>query len=315
MYFIKAREMKTEWWRYFVTMLPVLFAYFILGGIPLYIVIFANQMHGIPMDLENFSKTTDPADLGLSQNAGLLILLLPAVLGFFVLWFSIIKIHHTTTGNIASYEGKIRWGRFFRAAFLWLLFLIIAELIFAVIAPENYTYQFDLQKFLPLVVIAVLFIPFQTWFEELFFRAYMLQGIGLLFRSRIIALILTSVGFGLLHSFNPEVSEFGFWSTMPYYIGFGLFAGLLVVYDNGIEMACGIHAVNNVYSAILVTYNGSVLKTPALWSIQKIDPWAMNLGFLLMAVLFFIIMARRYNWGDWNKLFRFIPRSELKQTN
>lgn len=308
MYFIQAQKSKNEWWRYLTGLLIVMFAYLVLGSIPLGIVMFYKAAQGIPMDMNNFMDTYNTEAIGISQNSGLLLLLFPSVLAFFVLWGVMVWIHGKKTGDIASSEGRIRWSRMLLASFIWLVLMIISELLFAYTYPEKYSFDFNPEKFIPLLILALFFIPFQTWFEELLFRSYLMQGIGLLFRSRIAALLLTSLGFGLLHSFNPEVREFGFMATMPYYVGFGIFAGLLVIMDNGIEMAFGIHAVNNVYSAVFVTYESSVLKTPALWTLNKINPWLQNLAFLIMALVFILIMAKIYKWDEWKRIFRLIPR-------
>lgn len=308
MYFIKAQENLNEWWRYLITLTITFFSYIVIGALPLILVITIQSLNGVPIDLNTFVETSNPEAIGIGLNFGLILLLFPSVLAFFVLWILIKKFHQTGSGKIASASGRIRWSKIFQGALLWIVLLIIAELIFHHISPENYAFQFDPAKFLPLLVIALVFIPFQSWFEELLFRGYLMQGLGIVFRLRFIALILTSLGFGLLHSFNPEVKEFGLLSTMPYYIGFGLFTGLLVILDDGIELACGIHAINNIYSAVFVTYESSVLKTPAIWSIQKLNPWTMNIAFLAMAVIFILIMTRYYNWTDWKKIIRPIPK-------
>ncbi len=310
MYFIRAQKSKNEWWRYLTGILIVMLAYLVIGSIPLGIVLVLKTAQGAPMDMNAFIETYNTEAIGISQNSGLLLLLFPSVLAFFVLWGVMVLIHGKKTGDIASSEGKIRWPRLLTASFIWLTLMIAAELIFASTHPENYSFRFAPERFFPLLILAILCIPFQAWFEELLFRSYLMQGTGLLFRLRIVALLLTSLGFGLLHAFNPEVKEFGFMSTMPYYVGFGIFAGLLVIMDNGIELAFGVHAVNNIYSAVFVTYESSVLKTPALWTINRIDPWLLNLAFLIMACVFIFIMAKIYAWNDWKRIFRLIPKIE-----
>lgn len=307
MYFIKAQESNNKWWQYILTLLAVSIAYLILGSLPLGIALAIKLTGGADLDLQGFVDTYDTEILGIDQNLGLILLLFPAVIGFFVLLLMMINLHKRKLGAIASTEGKIRWSRMFTGALVWLMLLILAEGLFFVLDPGNYEYNFQPQRFFPLLLIALIVIPWQAWFEELLFRSYLMVGIGLLFRIRFIALILTSAAFGLLHFSNPEVKEFGFWHTMPYYVAFGLFAGLLVIYDNGIELACGVHAINNIYGAVLVTYESSVLKTPALWEMKTIDPMATNIGFLIIAAIFIIIMAQIYNWGDWKKMFTTIP--------
>ncbi len=309
MYFIKAQESSNKWWQYILTIVVVMFAYLVIGSIPLGIALALKVAGGTGVDLQNFMDTYNTETLGIDQNLGLILLLFPAVIGFFALLLMMINLHKKKLGAIASAEGKIRWERLFSGALIWFVLLALGEGVFFLIDPANYEYNFNLTRFLPLVIISLIIIPWQAWFEELLFRSYLMVGTGLLFRLRFLALLITSAAFGLLHFSNPEVREYGFWLTMPYYIAFGLFAGLLVIYDNGIELACGVHAINNIYGAVLVTYESSVITTPAVWKVKAIDPLVTNLGFLVIATLFFIIMARRYHWGDWRKLFSVIPRN------
>jgi membrane protease YdiL (CAAX protease family) len=48
-----------------------------------------------------------------------------------------------------------------------------------------------------------------------------MQGFAAMVKNRWFPLIMTSILFGLMHSFNPEVKEFGFFTMMPQYIAFG----------------------------------------------------------------------------------------------
>jgi len=307
LYFIKAQESGNKWWQYILTLLAVSIAYLILGSLPLGIALAIKLAGGADLDLQGFLDTYDTEILGIDQNLGLILLLFPAVIGFVVLLLMMINLHKRKLGAIASADGKIRWNRMINGALIWLVLLILTEGLFFVMDPGNYEYNFNLKRFLPLVLIALVVIPWQAWFEELLFRSYLMIGLGLFFRIRIIALILTSAAFGLLHFSNPEVKEFGFWYAMPYYVAFGLFAGLLVIFDNGIELACGVHAINNIYGTVLVTYESSVIKTPALWKMKTIDPMATNIGFLIIATIFILIMARVYKWENWKKMFTTIP--------
>ncbi|MGD2034889.1 MAG: CPBP family intramembrane metalloprotease [Bacteroidales bacterium] len=314
MYFIKAQQSDNRWHLYVLTLFIYVFTYLVVGIIPLGVVLAVKMAGEGGVDLQGFLETYNTELLGIGQNPGLILLLFPAVISFFVLLLLMINLHKRRLGDIASAEGKIRRERLITGSVVWLMLLVIAEVIFYKIDPDNYEYLFDLRKFLPLVVISFVIIPWQAWSEELFFRSYLMVGFGLLFRIRFLALLITSAAFGLLHFSNPEVREFGFWVTMPYYIAFGLFAGLLVIFDDGIELACGIHAINNIYGSVLVTYESSVITTPAVWKMKTVNPVTTIGGFLVIAVIFIVIMARRYKWENWRKLFAPIPRKNNEQT-
>lgn len=139
--------------------------------------------------------------------------------------------------------------------------------------------------------------PLQTTFEELLFRGYLLQGFARLTKNVWLPLVLTSVLFGSLHFFNPEVDKLGNWLLL-YYIGTGLFLGLITIYDQGTELALGFHAANNFFSSILVTASWTVFETHAILtdtSEPQMD-FEVFLPLLVFFPLLFFIFGKRYNW-------------------
>ena len=99
-----------------------------------------------------------------------------------------------------------------------------------------------------------------------------------------------------MHSFNPEIDAFGFWIMMPQYICFGLIFGLITVLDDGIELAIGAHAANNIFASILVSSKSSVLQTPALLVQQEINPVKEMIALFILGVLFVAVLSFIYKW-------------------
>ena len=134
-----------------------------------------------------------------------------------------------------------------------------------------------------------MFIPFQAAFEEVIFRGYLMQGFAAMYRDTDgFPLIMTSVLFGLMHAFNPEVKEFGFFTMMPQYIVFGLIFGIITILDDGIEASMGAHAANNIFLVIMVTNKSSALQTPALYEQISIFIPGLNLpDWLISGYLYF----------------------------
>ena len=114
-----------------------------------------------------------------------------------------------------------------------------------------------------LALIGILLIPLQTSFEEYFFRGYLMQGLGIVTKNRWFPLIFTSVVFGMLHIANPEVSKLGY-GILWYYVGTGFFLGIITLMDEGLELALGFHAANNLITALLVTANCTVFQTNSI---------------------------------------------------
>ncbi|KAA3620569.1 MAG: CPBP family intramembrane metalloprotease, partial [Flavobacterium sp.] len=172
---------------------------------------------------------------------------------FLVALFVWVKfVHKQSIRSLTTARKKIDWGRFGFG------FGIIAVTTIGLTAvdyyanPDDYVLQFDLVPFLFLALIAIIFIPLQTSFEEYMFRGYLMQGIGVLAKNKWAPLVLTSIIFGGLHFLNPEVEKLGS-VMMVYYIGTGFFLGIITLMDDGLELALGFHAGNNLVAALLLT--------------------------------------------------------------
>ena len=142
-------------------------------------------------------------------------------------------------------------------------------------------------------------MPFQTSFEELFFRGYLMQGFSFLFRNQWPALLVTSVLFALMHSWNPEAEKFGFWTMFPYYCSFGLLLGYIALQDKSLEISLAVHAANNMFSSLFLTFEGSALETDALLVQKTMDPARMMPFYMASMLLFLVICSLVFGW--WKK--------------
>ncbi|MBN2348616.1 MAG: CPBP family intramembrane metalloprotease [Bacteroidales bacterium] len=305
MFFSVSRPGRNDLWRYIIVILIIIVLQFI-GSLPVVFILTLKMLDG--SDVMEFQENFDFSAIGIDQNIGLLLMLIPFILCFLAMLLILPKLHYRPLVSFFTGYKKIRWNKIWFSVGLWLVLVAFSEIVLYLINPDNYIYQLDIKKFIPLVFIAVLFVPMQAGFEELLFRGYLFQGIGLIGVFRWVPLIITSVAFGLMHSLNPEVEKYGFWLSMPNYVGFGLLLGILVIMDDGIEMPLGIHAINNIYSFVLVTFSGSVGQTPTLFRIQEFDPITGLISWLVVSVIFVIIVAKKYNWNNWSKLFGRIPK-------
>lgn len=288
---------KNEFWRYLITVLVVVAAHF-LGQIPLGIVMMMNMSSNniSNEEMQTFSETMDFGILGIAPNMAMFLLLLSFLAAFFALYFCVRYLHQKPFKTIITAAPTINWSKIAFAFLFWMGASLLVEVVSYVIQPEIYTYQLDWKVFLPLLLMAVVLLPFQTSFEELMFRGYLMQGISLWKVPVWVPLVITSVAFGLMHSMNPEIGKFGYGLMMTYYIGVGLFLGLITLLDNGLELALGIHAATNIYGAVFVTFEGSALQTPAIFRLETMDAVLMLILFFVMAGLFTFITGKRYGW-------------------
>ncbi len=281
-----AQNGKNHIGRYLIVIITLIVA-FIFGQVPLMTLV----------DMSAYQNTQNFELIGVDSNFGLLLMLLSFVFAFFALLVMVPLAHKRSFRTLVNPFDKIRWGRIFFGFTLWFGLMFLTELFFYFSEPHNYVFNFDGRKFLILLLISLLILPLQTSFEELFFRGYLMQGLSLFFPSRMLPLLLTSLLFGLVHIMNPEVEAYGTNLMLTYYCGIGFFLGLITLLDNGLELALGVHAATNIYSACFVTYEASVLQTAALFKLQRVDINFVLLFAGISAVIFLLICFSKYNWS------------------
>ena len=224
-------------------------------------------------------------------------------------------IQNNTIRILTTSRPKIDWKRVFFSFGLWSLITIVTTVVSYYTSPEDFVLNFKPKEFAVFVILALLFIPLQTSFEEYLFRAHMLQGLGLATKTRWIPLVVTSFLFGIMHIANPEVEKLGM-IIMFYYIGTGLFLGILTLMDEGLELALGFHAANNLVGALLVTSDWSAFQTHSI--LKDVSEPSSNIQiFVPILVIFPILLyifAIKYKWSNWKeKLFGTIKPLEIEE--
>lgn len=267
-----------------------------IGALPLISVIIVQGIKNPEILDTSTENLMNLSAYGIDSNVGLLLMIFPFIIGILALYLLFKPLHGRRFISLFSGAGRIRWNRFIISALVWLILMGIYLYFSIVNNPDNFTLNNVSGSLIWLIVIAVLFIPLQTSFEELLFRGYLMQGAGAWFRNKWMPLLLTSILFGLMHAFNPEIKEFGFWVMMPQYIMFGLVFGLVTILDNGIEIAMGAHAANNVFLSIFVTQKSSALQTAAIYEQNQVYPWTEFIALLVISVLFVAIMGIFNRW-------------------
>jgi len=288
-----------EWWTYLVTIFLLLFGWQFIGALPLLLVAWnkAESEHEFMVAAENNFMS-----LGINTNFYLILMITTFVGGLIALFIGIKYIHKRNIITVITTRSKIDWNRVIYAFSVWALFGLVVIAISYFLSPENYIWNFKPIPFLVLVLISFLLLPLQTSMEELLFRGYLMQGFGTWFKRGFVALLLTSIIFGLLHGLNPEVEKLG-WISMVYYIGTGLLLGIFTIMDEGTELALGFHAANNIIAAVLVTANWTVFQTDALL-VDVSEPsvgWEMIFPVFVLFPIIIYLFAIKYKWTNWNE--------------
>jgi membrane protease YdiL (CAAX protease family) len=288
---------KNEWYHWVLTIILVFVGWQIIGVVPLIIsaaVYSENITEFLNAAADNFMT------LGMNKNLFLFLMLIMFAIGLFFLIIAVKYIHKRTVTSIVTSRKNIDWKRFWFGFLSWGTIVVLLSIIGVLLSPENYTYNFNAKPFFILVAISIIFIPLQTSLEELLFRGYFMQGIGVLVKNKWAPLIITSVCFGLLHGANPEVQKLGS-ITMVFYIGTGFFYGITTLMDEGTELALGLHASNNMFAAFLITTDWTVFQTDALF-IDTSEPsltWEMFLPVFVLYPLILLLFAKKYGWKNW----------------
>lgn len=228
--------------------------------------------------------------------------LVPFAIGLGAVFFWVKYVHNQRIRTLTTSRKKVDWKRVFFAFSLWGTITALFIFIDYQFSPEDYRVNFQLEPFLYLMLIAVFLIPFQTSFEEYFFRGYLMQGLGVATKNRWFPLIITSLVFGLLHIANPEVEKLGY-GILVYYIGTGFFLGIVTLMDEGLELALGFHAANNLITALLVTANWTAFQTNSVLidvSMPKLGADVYLPVFVVFPVLG-LIFSKKYGWTNWKE--------------
>ncbi len=316
MYIAQAYKYLHDWWRYFVVGLLIVFVATQVGSIPLLVALMAKIMSE-GGDMSVLSDTNVMMNT-LESNFTFFLLLLSFAVGLGALYLTVKYLHKQPWLTLTTSRKKTDWGRVWFGFGLIAAITIITTLIDYNSSPENYVLQFDLVPFIILAVIGIVMVPLQTSFEEYLFRGYWMQGLGVLAGNRWVPLMVTSLLFGLMHIANPEVEKIGY-IILVYYIGTGFFLGIITLMDEGLELALGFHAGNNLIGALLVTADWTVFQTNSIFK----DIAEPTVGFMAIVPVFvfypilIFIMAKRYKWTNWGeKLFGKVhkPLPEIEET-
>ena len=303
MYIAQAFNVLHDWWRYLVGLLIVVIAV-IIGQLPFTVAVMAKAFE----KGDGFGDLNESTMMSLLEpNLNLFLMLLSFAIGLVGLLLVVKYLHNQSFTHLTTTRKKIDWKRFWFVFILWGVVSSSFVLLDYYLSPEDYVLNFNLVPFVILCAVAIALVPLQTSFEEYLFRGYLMQGIGVIVKNKWVPLITTSLVFGLLHIANPEVDKLGY-VIMVYYIGTGLFLGILTLMDEGMELALGFHAANNLFTALLVTADWTAFQTHSILKDMS-DPESMGIMEIFVPVfivfpLLLLVLSKKYKWTNWkDKLF------------
>lgn len=288
---------ENKFWKYLLGSGLIILMSFV-GQLPLLVAIIWKTM----VSGESYPLTNNEMMHFLDSNLTLFLLLLSFVFAFWGIYFVVKYLHRQTMLSVTTSRKKIDWSRIWFSFGLWAAFSIVSTLGYYIMNPELYLLDFKPFPFAVLFVIAVVLVPVQTSTEEYVFRGYLMQAFGNLALNKWFPLVMTSLIFGGMHFFNPEVSKIGN-IIFVYYIGTGLFLGIITLMDEGMELALGFHAANNLIGALLITSDWSAFQTHSVFK-DVSEPHAgydIIMPVVLVYPLLLFIFSRKYQWSNWKE--------------
>lgn len=274
-----------------------------LGGS--FVVFLAALLGQIPLSVamllsDKTPQTMDEMYQILDANLVLVLSLFSFVCAFVGLYVVVEKLHHQKFITIITSRTNVDWKRVFLSFVVWSIVSIIAFFITYFIDPDTIIWQFKPLPFFLLFCITIVLMPIQTTTEELVFRGYLMQGFYNLAQNKWFPLLMTSIIFGTMHIFNPEVEKMGY-LILVYYIGTGLFLGIITLMDEGTELALGFHAANNMVASLLVTSDFTVFQTPSIF--KDISEPSINFEVFIPVLILFPLLgyffSKIFKWSNW----------------
>ncbi|BAR50525.1 CAAX amino terminal protease family protein [Tannerella forsythia KS16] len=287
---------KSQWYWYLLVIFICFMATNTVGAIPLFIILITQWIQNPkPLtDINSFSQESMMS--GIDSNLYLASMAFSFVVFLAVAIWIIKMFHGRSWTEVINGTKRVRWSRFFVGLAVWGVLQVGSFAINYMTDPNNFEFRFEPVRFIFLTIITLTMIPIQSSCEEFVFRGYLAQGVASWTGSRLWALLIPSVLFALLHSPNPEVAKYGFGVMMANYFLIGLTFGLISLLDDGIELAMGAHSINNILGSMLMTYEGSALRTDALFKAKIINPGEDLLMGILFSAVFIGILAFIYKW-------------------
>ena len=88
---------------------------------------------------------------------------------------------------------------------------------------------------------------------------------------------------------------------MIYYVGTGLFFGIVTLMDEGIELSSGFHVSNNLVASLLVTADWTAFETYSIFKFIG-NPYFSKEVLLYVFIIYPLIiffLSKKYKWPSW----------------
>ncbi|MHB1009687.1 MAG: CPBP family intramembrane glutamic endopeptidase [Propionibacteriaceae bacterium] len=189
-------------------------------------------------------------------------------------------LHRRRATWMWSVSPGVRW-RFLLACFL-VGVVVLVGLQFIISGVPVVTPQNDIAAF---VVAILVTSPIQAAAEEVFFRGYVMQALGLVWRREWFAVVGSALLFALFHGTQ----------NLPLFFHrfcFGLIMGALVWRTGGLEASIGAHIANNLGAFLWAALTSSVAQARAVQELTWVGAAEEIAAFAVFALIAWWIAGR-----------------------
>ena len=263
---------KNDGWRYALGVVTIAFFWLVLGYLPL--VVLAESVSASPLIdyvAANFSIFMMLAGLAVTLR----------------------YVHGRSLLSVVAPAARVDWRRMARAAATWAVLAAIAAAVEHMLFPGRYYVSFHPLPFFQFATLVLVLTPLQSAAEELIFRGYVMQGLGLITRHPALIAIVSSILFTAPHLLNPEVQQHGVLIMSANYFTIGMVLATVALRDGRLELAIGLHAANNLFLALVANYEASPLTTESIFTARELDPWYSLVSLVMGGLAFWWWIFRK----------------------
>ena len=281
------RTFSYAWWKPVVGGLIVLLGFVVLPVLMLPVLAIGVAIEGGEGSFS--SRFVEAGGLETVTPSSMLYLNL-ALAGLTLLAMLVVRVVHGLPPRwLSSVRPGMRWKFFFVCLGLSVVALLASIVVGAVLPQDPNDLGGSPNPVTGTVVaiglVVLLTTPLQALGEEYAFRGYLMQAFGSVSRSRVFAVLLTSILFALAHG----VQNFPLFFDR---FAFGVIAGLVVVLVGGLEAGIALHVLNNLVAFGLALFFGDI---SSVLNVSEASWWQLPVtvaqnGVYLVLVL---LVARR----------------------
>ncbi|WP_458405416.1 CPBP family intramembrane glutamic endopeptidase [Methanobrevibacter sp.] len=184
--------------------------------------------------------------------------------------------------SYSSSRGGWNWKMYFKCLIPAIIIFTLATIAIIISSGDvTINNQFTIVSFIACLIV----VPLQCIGEEHLFRGLLMQSIGSWVKIPVVAIIIQSVIFGMMHAYN----SIGVVSI----IISGLLYGWIAWKTNGIESSSALHTVNNVYVVMLAGFGlqqTSSTVTP--------ENFILDIIIQITSVMLVYYIGKRYGWFE-----------------